>query len=242
MRWDYLEKKRTRCRGKEELHLERDESPCRRARQQAGDQEELEAGPDAGRGQLPLRQGRSARRVHRGARHHRQVRRQGRPRPSSLTPKQASAQYAATLGARRQPADDSPRLAVDHHRFARQHQPLPLLHARLREKAIKDAYFQFDERTVKNYRVIDADQQPGVGSGAGSADPRAGCPEEVGKIANNVVVDAATTTLQVHQRRRSYALRGRIALDTVSCVHGGRGSRSGSRRHRHRSARTSRSP
>jgi len=39
------------------------------------------------------------------------------------------------------------------------------------EKSIKDSYFEFDERSVKNYRVIDADQpQPGVGSNAGSAD------------------------------------------------------------------------
>jgi outer membrane lipoprotein carrier protein len=39
------------------------------------------------------------------------------------------------------------------------------------EKQIKDSWFEFDERSVKNYRVIDADQQGGgVGSNAGSAD------------------------------------------------------------------------
>jgi outer membrane lipoprotein-sorting protein len=41
------------------------------------------------------------------------------------------------------------------------------------EKSIKDTWFDFDERSVKNYRVIDADQkQDGAGSGsAGSAAP-----------------------------------------------------------------------
>jgi outer membrane lipoprotein carrier protein len=38
------------------------------------------------------------------------------------------------------------------------------------EKSIKDSYFEFDERSVKNYRVVDADQPQGVGSNAGSAD------------------------------------------------------------------------
>ncbi len=41
---------------------------------------------------------------------------------------------------------------------------------------IKDSWFEFDERSVKNYRVVDADQQqpqPGAGSGsAGAATPR----------------------------------------------------------------------
>ncbi len=36
------------------------------------------------------------------------------------------------------------------------------------EKAIKDQWFEFDERSVKNYRVVDADQQ---GAGSGSAAP-----------------------------------------------------------------------
>ena len=36
------------------------------------------------------------------------------------------------------------------------------------EKSIKDSWFEFDERSVKNYRVIDADQKQ-EGSGAGSA-------------------------------------------------------------------------
>ena len=35
------------------------------------------------------------------------------------------------------------------------------------EKPIKNAYFEFDERSVKNYRVIDADQQKNQGSGSG---------------------------------------------------------------------------
>ena len=84
-----------------------------------------------------------------------------------LTPKQASAQYKTLV------------LVVNHDDF---HVSQSIIidslgninHFRFFtpdfEKAIKDAYFQFDERTVKNYRVIDADQQPGVGSGAGSAD------------------------------------------------------------------------
>ena len=38
------------------------------------------------------------------------------------------------------------------------------------EKPLKDSSFEFDVRSVKNYRVIDIDQQPGVGSNAGSAD------------------------------------------------------------------------
>ena len=36
------------------------------------------------------------------------------------------------------------------------------------DKSIKDTWFEFDERSVKNYRVIDADQQQ-QGSGSGSA-------------------------------------------------------------------------
>lgn len=36
------------------------------------------------------------------------------------------------------------------------------------EKSIKDSWFEFDPKSVKNYRVIDADQQQGNGSGAGS--------------------------------------------------------------------------
>jgi len=38
-------------------------------------------------------------------------------------------------------------------------------------KPIKDSIFEFDERSVKNYRIIDADQQQGQGSGAGPAAP-----------------------------------------------------------------------
>ena len=41
------------------------------------------------------------------------------------------------------------------------------------QKPIKDSWFEFDERSVKNYRVIDADAQPATGSGAGSAAPLA---------------------------------------------------------------------
>ena len=38
------------------------------------------------------------------------------------------------------------------------------------DKPIKDSWFEFDERSVKNYRIIDADQQQNAGSGAaGSA-------------------------------------------------------------------------
>jgi outer membrane lipoprotein carrier protein len=39
------------------------------------------------------------------------------------------------------------------------------------DKAIKDAYFEFDERSVKNYRIVDADQQQGSGAGAPAALP-----------------------------------------------------------------------
>jgi hypothetical protein len=37
---------------------------------------------------------------------------------------------------------------------------------------VKDAWFQFDPRSVKDYRIVDADVQPGsgsAGSGSGSA-------------------------------------------------------------------------
>ena len=37
------------------------------------------------------------------------------------------------------------------------------------EKAIQDSWFEFDERSVKNYRVIDADQQQPQGSNGGAA-------------------------------------------------------------------------
>lgn len=36
------------------------------------------------------------------------------------------------------------------------------------EKAQKETIFEFDERSVKNYRIIDADQQQGSGAGAGA--------------------------------------------------------------------------
>jgi hypothetical protein len=36
------------------------------------------------------------------------------------------------------------------------------------EKSIKDSWFEFDERSVKNYRIIDADQ-PQQGSNAAPA-------------------------------------------------------------------------
>ena len=38
------------------------------------------------------------------------------------------------------------------------------------EKPIKDAYFEFDERSVKNYRVIDADA-PKEGTGGDASAP-----------------------------------------------------------------------
>jgi len=34
------------------------------------------------------------------------------------------------------------------------------------QKPIKDSWFEFDERSVKNYRIVDADQQQNTGSGA----------------------------------------------------------------------------
>ena len=38
------------------------------------------------------------------------------------------------------------------------------------EKAIKESWFEFDERSVKNYRIVDADQEgKQQGSAAGSA-------------------------------------------------------------------------
>jgi outer membrane lipoprotein carrier protein len=40
------------------------------------------------------------------------------------------------------------------------------------ETALKDGIFEFDERSVKNYRIIDADQQ-GQGSGSSAAAPAA---------------------------------------------------------------------
>lgn len=40
------------------------------------------------------------------------------------------------------------------------------------EKPVKESIFEFDERSVKNYRIVDADQQ-GQGSGAGAPVPAA---------------------------------------------------------------------
>jgi hypothetical protein len=37
------------------------------------------------------------------------------------------------------------------------------------DKPLKDSWFEFDERSVKNYRVIDADQQQNQGSGSADA-------------------------------------------------------------------------
>jgi hypothetical protein len=39
------------------------------------------------------------------------------------------------------------------------------------EKPIKESIFEFDERSVKNYRIIDADQQQGSGARAPAALP-----------------------------------------------------------------------
>ena len=39
------------------------------------------------------------------------------------------------------------------------------------DKAQKETIFEFDERSVKNYRIIDADQQQGSGSSAPAALP-----------------------------------------------------------------------
>jgi len=39
------------------------------------------------------------------------------------------------------------------------------------EKPIKAQWFEFDERSVKNYRVVDADQQQNAGSGSGAPAP-----------------------------------------------------------------------
>lgn len=44
------------------------------------------------------------------------------------------------------------------------------------ETAVADKYFEFDERSVKNYRVVDADAQQNTGSGAGSAAPTTPAP------------------------------------------------------------------
>jgi hypothetical protein len=41
------------------------------------------------------------------------------------------------------------------------------------EKPIKDSYFEFDERSVKNYRVIDADASKDGLAGAGALVPPA---------------------------------------------------------------------
>jgi outer membrane lipoprotein carrier protein len=46
-------------------------------------------------------------------------------------------------------------------------------------KELKDGWFEFDERSVKNYRIIDADQKPDQGSG-GSAAPAGPAPAPVG--------------------------------------------------------------
>lgn len=43
------------------------------------------------------------------------------------------------------------------------------------EKSLKDSIFEFDERSVKNYRIVDADQPP-QGSGAGAPAPLAPAP------------------------------------------------------------------
>jgi len=43
------------------------------------------------------------------------------------------------------------------------------------EKAQKETMFEFDERSVKNYRIIDADQQAQQ-QGSGSAAPAAPTP------------------------------------------------------------------
>jgi outer membrane lipoprotein carrier protein len=44
------------------------------------------------------------------------------------------------------------------------------------EKAVEAKSFEFDERSVKNYRVVDADAQQNTGSGAGSAAPTTPAP------------------------------------------------------------------
>ena len=95
MRWDYVEKKDGNDRGQEELHLERHDALRRRARQQAGHQEEPPAGPDAGRGDVPLRQGRSQDRVQRRSSTRPAVRREGRHR--------AQADAEAAVGAVQEP-------------------------------------------------------------------------------------------------------------------------------------------
>lgn len=44
------------------------------------------------------------------------------------------------------------------------------------EKAMKDSIFEFDERSVKNYRIIDADQKDGSGASAPAALPPPSAP------------------------------------------------------------------
>jgi hypothetical protein len=39
------------------------------------------------------------------------------------------------------------------------------------EKPVKDAWFEFDERSVKNYRIIDADQPQGSGAAPAALPP-----------------------------------------------------------------------
>ena len=45
------------------------------------------------------------------------------------------------------------------------------------QKPIKDSWFEFDERSVKNYRIVDADQQQNAGSGAALEGPPSMAPK-----------------------------------------------------------------
>jgi outer membrane lipoprotein carrier protein len=47
------------------------------------------------------------------------------------------------------------------------------------EKAVAAAKFEFDPRSVKNYRIVDGDAQPAAGSGAGSAAPAPTAPAPI---------------------------------------------------------------
>ncbi len=47
------------------------------------------------------------------------------------------------------------------------------------QKPIKDTWFEFDERSVKNYRIVDADQQQNTGSGAAVEGPPSLAPKAV---------------------------------------------------------------
>ncbi len=60
------------------------------------------------------------------------------------------------------------------------------------DKPIKDSYFEFDERSVKNYRVIDADSPRDGLAGAGAPPPPALLPVPTAKSAAHPAMPSAT--------------------------------------------------